>query len=342
MITRGGLMDRSWVIKDRQDARQESFSRGICHGASSHSTSRCTHWTRVCGRKKNSEEAKAQALDMQATQPPTSELGMALKALPRAEDPPPPPQTVNELMEGTLKDYEEERVEEGTVPSQLTTEVGDPEDQDLDQMETQLNNLLYEKWPFHPRQFIHCVNLQTEFDQLRYKCPQQGCPVYLFEDTREVMFEKLKEDTHPQVRALLQRGLLKCQCGFTSKMKLGRTTKNYNKVFLSCGSFLPGQEPCGYFQWLHGPLWRPREQAQPYLRRQDTPHGRGPYDKDPAPLLKKHCLDTGKDDDIDGPLPQEWLYGKAPSWVSESQLAEARRKESNRQWLKQFAESAAA
>ena len=93
-------MDRSWVIKDRQDARQESFSRGICHGASSHSTSRCTHWTRVCGRKKNSEEAKAQALDMQATQPPTSELGMALKALPRAEDPPPPPQTVNELMEG--------------------------------------------------------------------------------------------------------------------------------------------------------------------------------------------------------------------------------------------------
>ena len=25
---------------------------------------------------------------------------------------------------------------------------------------------------------------QTEFGQLRYKCPQEGCPVYLFEDTR--------------------------------------------------------------------------------------------------------------------------------------------------------------
>ena len=110
--------------------------------------------------------------------------------------------------------------------------------------------------------------------------------MYLFEDTCEVMLEKLKEDTHPQVRAQLQRGLLKCQCGF---MKLSRTTKSYSKVFLNCGSFLPGQEPCGYFQWLHGPLWRPREQAQPSLRRwvKGTPHGNGPYDKDPVALLKK-------------------------------------------------------
>ena len=120
------------------------------------------------GKKKKLEEAKAQALDRQATQPPTSELVMALKALARAEDPLPPPQTVNELMEGTLKDYEEECVEEGTVPSQLTTEVGDSEDQDLDQMETQLNDLLYEAFPFHPHQFIHCVNLQTKFGQLTY------------------------------------------------------------------------------------------------------------------------------------------------------------------------------
>ena len=206
---------------------------------------------RVCGKKKILEEAKAQALDMQATQPPTSELVTALKALPRADDPvPTPPQTVNELMEGTLKDYEEECVEEGTVPSQLTTEAGGAEDQDLDQMETQLNDLLYEACLFHPHQFIHCVNPQTEFGQLRYKCPQEGCPMYLFENTRFVMLEKLKEDTHPQVRAQLQRGLLKCRCGFTPKMKLRGTTKNYNKVFLSCGCFLPGQEPCGYFQWL--------------------------------------------------------------------------------------------
>ena len=69
-------------------------------------------------------------------------------------------------------------------------------------------------------------------------------------------------------------------------MKLSRTTKNYNKVFLSCGSFLLGQEPCGYFQWLHGPLWQPREQVQPSLRRWVNDNG-----KAPVPLLKKHCLD---------------------------------------------------
>ena len=79
--------------------------------------------------------------------------------------------------------------------------------------------------------------------------------------------DKLKEDTHPQVHARLKRGELKCRCGFVPKMKLSRTAKNYNKVFFSCGSFISGEEPCGYFQWLHGPLWCPLEQAQPTLRR---------------------------------------------------------------------------
>ena len=136
--------------------------------------------------------------------------------------------------------------------------------------------------------FIHCVNPQTEFGQFRYKCPQEGCPVYLFEDTREVMLDKLKEDTHSQVRAQLQRGLLKCKCGLTPKMKLSGTTKNYNKLFLSCGMFRSG-DPCGYFQWPHGPLWRPREQAQPSLRRwvKETPHGNVLYYNDPVTLLKK-------------------------------------------------------
>ena len=197
--------------------------------------------------------SRAEALDMKATQPPTSELVVALNALPRADDPPPPSTpspvcSVIELMEGTLKEYEEECVEEGT--SSLVTEVG--EEQDLDQMETQLNYLLYESCPFHPHRFIECVNPRSSFGPLRFKCPQEGCPVYLFEDTREVMMETLKEDTHPQVRARLQRGELKCRCGFVPKMKLSRTAKNYNKVFFSCGSFLTHAKPCGYFQWLHG------------------------------------------------------------------------------------------
>ena len=145
---------------------------------------------------------------------------------------------MNELMEGTLKDYEEECVEEGTAPSQLTPEAGD--NLDLDQMETQLNDLLYEACPFHPHQFIECVNPQTQFGQLRFKCPQEGCRVYLFQESWEMMMEKLKEETHPQGRARVQRGELKCKCRFVPKMKLSRTDKNYDKVFFICGSFMLG------------------------------------------------------------------------------------------------------
>ena len=279
----------------------------------------------------------AEALDVKATQPPTSELVVALKALPRAEDPLPPPTpspvcSVNELMEGTLKDYEEECVEEGTFHSDPTTEVGEWEVQDLDHMETQLNHLLYETCPFHPHQFIHCVNPQTQFGQLRFKCPQEGCPVYLFEESREVMMEKLKEDTHPQVRARLQRGELKCQCGFVPKMKLSRTNKSYQKVFFSCGSFLTHAKPCSYFQWLHGPLWCPREQAQPTLRRwvKDTPpelQYKLQHKKEclPVPLLK------GKFPEMEKPLP----WGMHHVERSDPEIEKMRRSP----WMNQFGES---
>ena len=208
----------------------------------------------------DAEEAQAQAVERNTTLTPTSGLVLAMNAIPRADPLTPPTPSpvcsVDELMEGTLKDYEEECVEEGTQ-----------EDYVLDQMDTQLNELLYETCPFHPGEYLQCVNPQTQFGQLRFKCPHDGCPVYLFEDSREVMMEKLKEDTHPQVRARLQRGELKCKCGLVPRMKLSRTSKNFQKVFFSCGSFLTGQDPCGYFQWLHGPLWCPRDPTQPTLRR---------------------------------------------------------------------------
>ena len=264
--------------------------------------------------------AEAEALEKKVLQDPTSELSVALKALSRAEDPPPTPsptdQSVNDLMEGTLKDYEEECVEEGTFHSDPATDVGEWED--LDQMDTQLNQLLYEACPFHPHRFLECVNPQSNFGPLRFKCPQEKCPVYLFEDTREMMMEKLKEDTHPQVHARVKRGELKCRCGFVPKVKLSRTAKNYNKVFFSCGSFLMHAKPCGYFQWLHGPLWCPREQAQPTLRR---------WVKEslPVPLLK------GKDPEKERPRP----WGMHVLERSDSEIEKMRRSP----WMKQFGDS---
>ena len=275
--------------------------------------------------------SRAEALDMKATHPPTSELVVALKALPRAEDPLPPTTpspvcSVNELMEGTLKDYEEECVEEGTFHSDPATEVGEWEV--LDQMDTQFNQLLYESCPFHPHRLIECVNPQSNFGPLRFKCPQEGCPVYLFEDTREVMMEALKEDTHPQVHARLKRGELKCRCGFVPKMKLSRTAKNYNKVFFSCGSFAPGREPCGYFQWLHGPLWCPREEAQPTLRR---------WVKEslPVPLLKGKSPEMYH---VERPNPEIEKMKRSP-WLNqfgESIKAQEREYEKRRHLHKNF------
>ena len=273
----------------------------------------------------------AEALDMKATQPPTSELVLALKALHRAEDPlpPPTPSPIHELMEGTLKDYEEECVEEGTFQSDPATDVREWED--LDQMDTQFNQLLYESCPFHPHRFIECVNPRSNFGPLRFKCPQEGCPVYLFEDTREVMMEKLKEDTHPQVHARLKHGELKCKCGLVPKMKLSRTAKNHNKVFFSCGSFLA--EPCGYFQWLHGPLWCSRERAQPTQRQwvHDTPrwlkhHGNVP--KESVPLLK------GKDPEIEKIKRSPWM-----NQFGESIKAQEREYEKRRHLHKNFGSS---
>ena len=130
--------------------------------------------------------------------------------------------------------------------------------------------------------------------------------------------EALKKDTHPQVHARLKRRELKCRCGFVPKMKLSRTAKNYNKVFFSCGSFIPGEEPCGYFQWLHGPLWCPREQAQPTLRRwvKESP---------PVPLLK------GKGPEMEKPLP----WGMHVLERSNPELEKMRRSP----WMNQFGES---
>ena len=270
---------------------------------------------RVCGKKKKDEEEKAQEWVKQVSEPltpPAEETVQEKPArtlrfyelldvykqdvhnqvdMPVTEEwlerqyghlsPPSTPvyHSIEALLEGvdklhqeptpqTLKDYEEEVVDEGPLREEV----------DLDTMETNLNDLLYQTCPFHPHQYIHCLNPDAEFGQLRYKCPQQGCPVYFFEDTRQVILDKLNDETHPQVRAKLKQGSLTCQCGFTPKMKLSRTTKNFQKVFFSCGQFNRTQPPCGYFQWLHGPLWQPRQQAQPTLRRwvKETPMGNIP------------------------------------------------------------------
>ena len=73
--------------------------------------------------KKNNEQ-KAKELEAKATETSSSELIVALSALPRAEEAPvPPPQSLNELMNHTLKDYHEECVDEGTWQTTYCTKL---------------------------------------------------------------------------------------------------------------------------------------------------------------------------------------------------------------------------
>ena len=131
---------------------------------------------------KKNDEQKAKELEAKATETSSSELIVALSALPRAEEAPvPPPQSLNELMNHTLKDYHEECVDEGTWQPDPATDVGEWEEYELNEMDAKMNDMLYQACPFHPHHFIYCLNPQTEFASLWYKCPQESCPVYLFE-----------------------------------------------------------------------------------------------------------------------------------------------------------------
>ena len=48
-------------------------------------------------------------------------------------------------------------------------------------------------------------------------------------------------------------------------MRLSRSEKNKHKVFLTCGRNPRQNEVCGYFQWMHAPLWKPKRPLQPTL-----------------------------------------------------------------------------
>ena len=44
---------------------------------------------------------------------------------------------------------------------------------------------------------------------------------------------RLKDEIHPEVHA--KWGHLECHCHYIPKMRLSKTARNMNKVFLTCG-----------------------------------------------------------------------------------------------------------
>ena len=67
------------------------------------------------------------------------------------------------------------------------------------------------------------------------------------------MYDVLKKDMHVEVRT--KWGELKCHCSRIPILRLSKTARNLNKVFLTCGTPASAATRCKYFQWIHAPLF---------------------------------------------------------------------------------------
>ena len=120
---------------------------------------------------------------------------------------------------------------------------------------------LFPACPFHPLVPLKILNPDTVDEPYYYSC--NDCPVWCTSNTVATVLPELENHTHPEVRAKLTE--LTCRCDLKPRMKLSQSEKNPDKVYLTCGQNPREKERCGYFQWMHGPLWRPKRPHQPTL-----------------------------------------------------------------------------
>ena len=133
-------------------------------------------------------------------------------------------------------------------------------EENLDRVERNTGSM-QKTCPFHLSEVLKVLNPEAEWGPLYCKCSVDQCPVWCTTESAPIVLPELTQNTHPEVRAKITA--LQCQCQLTPRMKLSRTDKNFHRVFLTCGQ--RQAEPCRYFQWMHGPLWKPKRPSQPTL-----------------------------------------------------------------------------
>ena len=87
-------------------------------------------------------------------------------------------------------------------------------------------------------------------------CPQ----FYGKVENKKKVYHALKETIYQEVHA--KWGQLKCHCSLIPKMRLSKTARNLNKVFLTCGASASADSRCKYFQWINTPLFIDRRPIQ--------------------------------------------------------------------------------
>ena len=80
------------------------------------------------------------------------------------------------------------------------------------------------------------------------------CPRFYGKELDKLkVYDALKKDMHVEVRT--KWGELKCHCSRIPILRLSKTAKNLNKVFLTCGTPASAETRCKYFRWIHTPLF---------------------------------------------------------------------------------------
>jgi len=110
--------------------------------------------------------------------------------------------------------------------------------------------------PFHDTTELKWQKINDDMTYLY--CPIPTCPVWCTQENAHLILKKLLTDTHEEVKQRLQSfAPLKCHCVLTPKMRLSKTDKNFQRVYLTCGQRM-SQDACRYFQWIDAPLWKPK------------------------------------------------------------------------------------
>ena len=182
--------------------------------------------------------------------------------------------------------------------------------------------------PFHPSVSLECINPERENGAYFYKCPFNTCPVWCTGGTMFTVLIELKRNTHPDIRhKICMCESLQCKCGMIPDMKLSRTQKNPGRVFLTCGKRDKTVDPCGFFQWMHAPLWKPKRPYQPSLDQFQAKHPRW------------QTVETPQGEYFEDGQVREYQGRRyRPEMTSENR---ARLQQREKDWMNGFAQSAA-
>ena len=83
---------------------------------------------------------------------------------------------------------------------------------------------------------------------------KKDCPRFYGKKTDKIrVCEALLKEIHIEVKS--KWGELRCHCSKIPLIRLSKTSRNLNKVFLTCGMPQDATTRCKYFQWIHTELF---------------------------------------------------------------------------------------